>query len=277
MMLEDTILVTGGAGSLGRRLTKYLLNRVKTIRVFDNNENGLARLRLFLNNPTNVRLLQGDVRDKDRLIRAMENVDICYHLAALKHVDLCESSPFESLLTNVVGTQNCIDAALAADVDRFIFVSSDKAVNAINTYGRCKALAESLTLDANNYKGDRRCKLSIIRPPNYLNSDGSVTKIWRYQQKHGLPLSVTNPDMCRFFMSFSEMLPFIVKCTEMMKGGEIFVPSNPQKVRIGDLARKFSDNVKIVGVRKGERMEELLIDPTELERAEKINDILVIR
>lgn len=278
--LEDVILITGGAGSLGRRLVKHLLTyssmEVKAVRVLDTNENGLARLAQQIKDKR-VRFLLGDIRNKERMKRAMENVTLCYHAAAQKHVDLAERNPFYSIDINVMGTQVCIEAALEAKVERFIMISSDKSVQACSTYGRCKALAERLTLDAEYYKGDNPTRFAVARPPNYINSDGSIFDLWRYQKKHGLPITVTSPDMHRYFMSIEEIIDFLVKCSLMMCGGEIFVPRNSQRLRIIDLAQKFSSNIQIIGLRPGEKLEEVLIDPTELQRAETLEDMWIIR
>lgn len=271
-------LVTGGVGSLGRRLVAELLKpkyNANPIRVLDHNENGLAQMQIRLGD-SRIRYFLGDIRDKERVIRAMENVDVAILCAALKHVQICEYNPFESIQSNVIGTQNCIDAALKANIRKLLFVSSDKAVHAVNTYGRCKALSESLTLDANNYKGDRRTKFSVCRPPNYINSDGSVFEIWNYQKAKGLPLTVTHTAMERFFMPFSDIIAFTLKCVRLMEGGEIFVPIGAEKKRIIDLAREISSNIKIVGKRKGERLVEHLFTEEEMLRAEKRNGIWVI-
>lgn len=277
-------MVTGGVGSLGRRLVEELLKseyNATAIRILDNNENGMAHLHTRLKD-ARLRWFLGDIRDRERVFRAMENVDVCIHCAAQKHVDLSEFNPFESVKTNVLGTQNCIEAALEANIDKFLFISSDKAVQACSTYGRCKALAESLTLDANNYKGDRRTKLSVCRPPNYIKSDGSVFEIWDYQKAHGLPLTVTHPAMVRYFMSFEEMMSFLMKVLKMMKGGEIFIPSNAKKLNILQLAQSYAveidkvHGIEITGMRLGERLEEVLIDPSEEARAEIIEDVWVI-
>jgi UDP-N-acetylglucosamine 4,6-dehydratase len=270
-------LVTGGVGSLGRRLVKHLLTLpdTKVVRVLDTNENGLARMRQTTSD-SRMRYLLGNIQDEKRMVRAMENIDVCIHAAAQKHVDLAEYNPDYCLQVNVLGTQTCIDAAIKSEIDKFLFLSSDKSVNAVSTYGRCKALSESLVLDANNYKGDRRTKLSVARPPNYINSDGSIFDLWRYQKKHNLPITVTSTEMLRYFMTFDEILKFLMTCLDMMKGGEIFVPWNVKAIRIIDLAKQFSDNIKIIGMRKGERLEEMLADPEEIKRARKVGDILVI-
>lgn len=272
-------LVTGGAGSLGRRLTEHLLYQTEDarIRVLDNHENSFAQMRTRLVDPAKrVRFLFGDIRDKDRMQRAMENVDVCIHCAALKHVDIAEQNPFESLQTNVIGTQNCIDVALQADIDKFLYLSSDKAVLAISTYGRCKAVSESLTLDANNYKGDRRTKFSVARPPNYIDSDGSVFELWRYQKKHGLPITVTDVRMERFFMPFPDIVNFTLKCVEIMGGREVFVPLGAKREKIIDLARQVSSNIDIIGMRPGERLVEHLYTEEEIVNAEQKEGMWII-
>ena len=277
---DKVVLVTGGAGSLGRRLVTEIVKPeygTKTVRVLDISENSLAQLKLELNCHPKVRWFLGNISDKDRMVRAMENVDIMLHLAAQKHVDLGESNPFFCIQTNVVGTQNCIEAALACNVDKFLFVSSDKAVQAVSTYGRCKALSESLTLDANSYKGDHRTIFSVVRPPNYVDSDGSIFDIWAYQKKNGLPITVTSDLMTRYFMTFDEIILVISKCLTLMKGGEVFVPTGATKYRIIDLAKKMQSDIKLIGVRPGEKLDEKLIDETEISHSELIEGLWVIR
>lgn len=279
---SQVFLITGGAGSLGRRLAEYIL-KISTaqtvVRILDHNENGLARLKQSSNHER-LRFFIGDVRDKNRVIRAMEGVDVCFHCAALKHVDLCEYNPFESVLTNVMGTQNCLEAALECEIDNFLFISSDKAVQAVSTYGRCKALSESLTLDAQNYKGDRKTRFAVARPPNYIDSDGSIFDLWKFQKEQGLPITVTDIRMERYFMGFDQINSFLLKCVQLMNGGEIFVPLGAEKCKIVDLARQYSgslDNIKYIGMRPGEKLEEAIIDPSEAVRAEIMEGMYVIR
>lgn len=272
-------LITGGAGSLGKLLVKELLkpqHQATFIKIFDNNENNLAWLRAEFKD-TNIRWVLGDIRDKERITRAMENADVCIHCAAQKHVDIGECNPFESVKTNVLGTWNCIEAALNANIDKFIYISSDKAVSACNTYGRCKALAESLTLDANNNKGERKTRFSICRPPNLYKSNANVTELWRWQVERNLPLTVTDEGMIRYFMDDNQIVAFIFKALEIMTGGEIFVPSNADKIKIIDLAKWFSTNIIITGKRPGERLEEVLIAPSEKERAILQHNMWIIK
>lgn len=283
MSFKDKVfLVTGGAGSLGRRLAETLISpfyEVAKVRVLDINENGLAMMRRQIPDPEKkLRFLLGNISDKERVRRAMDQVDVVIACAAQKHIELSEFNPFYCTLINVIGTQNCIEAALDANIERFLYISSDKAVQAISTYGRCKALAESLTIDANNYKGDnKRTVFSVARPPNFTNSDGSVFEVWKYQKEHNLPLTITNENMLRYFMRFEDVISFVINCVVFMKGKEIFIPLKVEKKRIVDLAREISENIKVTGMRPGEKLEELLIDPSEQERAEEVDGMLVIK
>jgi UDP-N-acetylglucosamine 4,6-dehydratase len=274
------VLITGGAGSLGRKLVEELLKHedVNRIAVFDNHENSIAAMRVRNSDPR-LRWFLGDILDKDRLKRAMEGVNVCIHCAAQKHVELGEYSPFFSLQVNVIGTQNCIESAIDANVDKFVFVSSDKAVEPCSVYGKCKSLAESLTLDANNYKGDRSIKLSVVRPCNYFRSDGSVFDVWDHQAAYNEPLTLTSKEMKRYFMEFHEIVQFITKSIEIMQGGEIFVPKNMKLIKIYDLLKEYYLNlpIKIIGLREGERLEELLMTEKEKAKAKVVGDIWVIK
>ena len=278
--MTEKWLISGGAGSLGRHLIKELIkpefnDKVAVIRVLDNNENGLAKLNLYVKDPR-IRLFLGDIRDKERITKASENIDVFIMAAALKHVDLCEANPFENLQTNVIGTQYCIDAALINNIAKVVYVSSDKACNPVSCYGKAKSLSESLILDAENYKGDRRTIFTVVRPPNYLFSDGSVWDTWSYQKENNLPLTVTSSSATRYFMNLDEIVAFLLKTVEMMKGGEIFVPKNPELHKIIDLAKQISNNIIITGLRKGERLHEKLIDETEFEKAKEVDGMWVI-
>lgn len=271
-------LVTGGVGSLGRRLVEELLKpkyEASAIRVFDNNENGLARARWQLKD-SRLRWLLGDIRDRDRLLRAFDGVDVVIHAAALKHVEIGEFNPGEQIKTNILGTLNVLEAAIDKNVAKVLAISSDKSVQACSTYGKCKSLCESLTIDANNYVGDKRTRLSVCRPPNYLDSDGSVTQKWRYQMLNGKPITVTDKRCNRYFMSFNEIIAFIMKVIAVMKGGEIFIPKNCKLVNIYEYAQKYNHPIEITGLRPGERLEELLMDPEEASNAETVDDMWVV-
>src|SRR3990167_1334073 len=202
----QTILVSGGCGSIGSVLVKELLEKhsPKQVRVLDNNEAGLFQAIRKYSENKQVRFLLGDVRDKDRVSWAMRNVDVVFHAAALKHVALNEYSPFESVKTNVVGTQNLIEAALSNNIETFINISTDKAANPTSTMGASKLLAEMLTSGADYFKGGGRTVFASVRFGNVLNSSGSVIPIFLDQIKNGGPVTITDKRMNRNFMSIKE-------------------------------------------------------------------------
>jgi len=282
------VLVTGGAGSIGSEIVKQVLKYgPKTVRSFDNNET--EQFYLQQNLPAEgLRILIGDVRDKDRLSRAMKGIDIVFHAAALKHVPMCEYNPFEAIKTNVIGTQNAIEAAIDNGVEKFITISTDKATNPINTMGATKLLAERLTIDANNYKGTSRIALSCVRFGNVLNSKGSVTEVFEKQIASGGPLTVTDHDMTRFVMSIEQAVGLILKAVKKAHGGEIFILKMPvirlkdlQDVMIEELAPKYglrpSDiSVKKIGVRAGEKFYEELMTEEESARAYESEEMLTV-
>ena len=205
------VLVTGGAGSIGQEIVRELTERgCAQIRVLDINETGLFELENRLK-CDNLRLFIGDIRDKDRLSRAMEDVDVVFHAAALKHVPLCEYNPFEAAKTNVLGTQTAIDCAIDNNVERFIMISTDKAVNPSNVMGTTKLLAERLTLAANYHKGNRRSKFSVVRFGNVLNSRGSLLTTLKQQIENGQDVTLTHKDMTRFVMSIEEAVTLVLR------------------------------------------------------------------
>jgi len=275
---DKVCLITGGAGSLGKALIKELLKfPVKAIRVLDSDENGLFNLKLEINDKR-MRFLLGNVCDLDRLRRAVENVQIVWHLSAIKHVEIGELNPFEVLKVNIIGTQNVIEAVLdEKHVERSIFISSDKSVGSpTNIYGASKYFGERLTLTANNYKGDRPTVFGCIRLPNLKGSRGSVYEIWEKQLKEGRPLSVTDERMERYFMDLDEGATFILKATAFMDKPAIIVPTNVKKYKIIDLAKELSDKIEIVGARPGERIKERLLTPEERTIAKRVRGMWII-
>lgn len=270
---NKTILVTGGSGSIGHEIVKKLLNiGPKSVRIFDNNETALFDLEQELNSKK-VRTFIGDVRDKDRLNRAFENVDVVFHAAALKHVPLCEYNPFDAVKTNVLGTQNVLDSALDNNVEKVIMVSTDKAVNPINVMGATKLLSERLTISANYYRGNKITKFSCVRFGNVLNSRGSVIPIFKKQIQDGGPVTITDTNMTRFIMHIPDAADLILKAGHIAQGKEIFI-LKMQAVNIVDLAEVMIENlapnyghlpeeieIEIIGRRIGEKMyEELMTD-----------------
>ncbi len=283
-----TILVTGGAGSIGSELVKTLLDMDPyAIRVFDNNETGLFNLEQSLKSEK-IRSLVGDVRDQERLKRAFEDVDIVFHAAALKHVPLCEFNPFDSVKTNVIGTQNVLDAALNEEVDRFILISTDKAVNPTNVMGATKLLAERLTISANYYKGPRKTVLSCVRFGNVLGSRGSVVPLFKEQIIRGGPITITDPSMTRFVMDIPKAVRLILKAAEVARGGEIFILKMPV-MQISDLAEAMAaemsslcchDSKEIgictIGRRAGEKLYEELMTEFEAVNAYENDELIAV-
>src|SRR4030042_3273823 len=215
------ILVTGGTGCIGSEIVKNLLKySPAVVRVFSNDEDNTFRMKQELGDEEKIRFLMGDIRDKERLLLVMENIDIVYHAAALKHVPLCEYNPFEAIKTNVVGTQNVIDAALNSGVEKVISISTDKAVNPVNTMGATKLLSEKLIIDANYYKGVRKTVFSCVRFGNVLFSRGSVIPLFEEQIRQKKPITITDPEMTRFMMSLSDTIELVFKATLLAKGGE---------------------------------------------------------
>jgi len=283
-----TILVTGGAGSIGSEIVKTLLKfNPKVIRILDINESGLFELEQELNSKK-IRLFIGDVKDKDRLKRAIEGVDIVFHTAALKHVPLCEYNPFEAVKTNVIGTQNLIDVSLDENIEKFITISTDKAVNPINVMGATKLLAERITVAANRYKGNKRTAFSVVRFGNVLNSRGSLIPLIKEQIKKGGPVTLTDPQMTRFIMGISEAVSLVLKAGALAKGGEIFILKMPAvkildliEVMIEELSPKYGYSpedikIKIVGKRPGEKLFEELMTEEEFKYAQEIEDMYVV-
>ena len=282
------LLVTGGVGSIGSNLVKKLLKLDPAIiRVFDNNETGLFDLEQELQSPK-IRTLLGDIRDKDRMSMAMNGIDIVFHASALKHVPLCEYNPFDAVKTNVLGTQNVLEAALANEVRKVINVSTDKAVSPTNVMGATKLLAERLTISANYYSGNKKTVFSSVRFGNVLNSRGSVIPLFRKQIREGGPVTITDRRMTRFFMEIPAASHLILTAGEIAKGREIFILKMPA-FRIADLAeamieeyasesgRRPSDiPVKIIGKRNGEKLYEDLMAEEEAERAYEREDMFLI-
>lgn len=285
---DKIILVTGGSGSIGSEIVKKLLKfDIEAVRILDNNETALFELEEELNS-NKIRTFIGDVRDKDRLERAFENVDIIFHAAALKHVPLCEFNPFDAVKTNVLGTQNVLDAALDKNVEKVIMISTDKAVNPVNVMGATKLLAERLTVSANYYKGNRKTVFSCVRFGNVLNSRGSVIPIFRKQIKNGGPITITHPKMTRFIMHIPDSANLILTAGYMAEGKEIFILKMPAvnvidlaEVMIEELAPKYGYDskeieIKIIGKRSGEKMYEELITEEEAHYLKDRGNFLVL-
>jgi UDP-N-acetylglucosamine 4,6-dehydratase len=261
------ILITGGAGSLGKELVKRLLDYdPAVIRILDINEGEQFRFQSEMREQENLRFLIGTVRDRIRLERAMDDIDIVFHLAALKHVMSCEYDPIEAIKTNIIGIQNLIEAALDNNVERVMYTSSDKAANPNNTMGATKLLGERLMTSA-NYYGAKGTSFASVRFGNVMGTSGSVIPLWKYQIDNNLPLTITDPDMTRFIMSKKSALDLILKMPV---------------IKIGDLVEALIENhgktveKEIIGPKPGEtHYEELMTEP-ESERALETEDMFII-
>lgn len=287
---NKNILITGGTGSLGRELVlKILEHNPKVIRIFDVDETEQFDFQHELKeHESTVRFLLGDVRDKERLNRATEDIDIIFHTAALKHVMACEYNPFEAVKTNIIGMQNVIDAALNNNVGKIIFTSSDKAVNPSNTMGTTKLLAEKLMTAANYYKGARDCVFSSVRFGNVMGSRGSVIPLFKRQIKAGGPVTITDPTMTRFMMSMSQAVDLVFKSAKVSQGGEVFIFKMPTinisdltEVLIDELAPRYGHrpenvNVETIGIKPGEKMYEELMTEDEAIRSLERDDMFII-
>ena len=282
MFKGKKVLITGGTGSLGNALTQRLLTEnVDTIRVFSRNENKQLEMDSKFHDDR-LRFLLGDVRDYNRLTRACEDIDIVFHTAALKHVPIIEYNPFEAIKTNVMGSQNVIDACLEEDVEKAVCIGTDKAVSPLNTYGATKLLMEKLFITASNYLKNERHKTKFIalRYGNVLGSSGSVIPKFINQIKNNGKITITDPNMTRFSISMDEALDFILKVTEIGKGSEIFVPKLKAyslmdvKEALFDLLGKTDE--EIVGIRAGEKVNEVLINEDEMKYCWEYQDMYLI-
>jgi len=272
MFDDKTILITGGTGSLGQALTKKLLSfPVKAVRILSRNESLQVDMqRKFIENKHNLSFFIGDIRDYSRLTRALEDVDIVFHAAALKHVPVIEYNPFEAVKTNIIGTQNIIDACLEQNVEKVIGIGTDKAVSPLNTYGASKLLMEKLFVTAGNFMNPERHKTKFVtlRYGNVFGSSGSVVPLWINQIKNKEKITITHPQMTRFSIMMDEALNFIINVAIVGMGSEIFVPKlraytiMDLKNALTELLGNFGDD--ITGIRSGEKIDEILINSNEM-------------
>jgi len=282
MFKDKTILITGGTGSLGQALTKRLLEMdAHAIRIFSRNENKQIEMENNIKDDR-IRFFLGDVRDLQRLTRATEDVDLVFHAAALKHVPKIEYNPFEAIKTNVVGSQNVIDACLTNDVEKVVCVGTDKAVSPLNTYGATKLLMEKLFVAAKNYLNPEkhRTVFLAVRYGNVLGSSGSVIPKFIEQIKTNKPVTITDPKMTRFSITMDEALDFILNATKVGKGSEVFIPKlcayNIADVK-NALTELLSDTgEKIIGIRTGEKLHETLINEDEIRYSWEFKNMYMI-
>lgn len=272
------VLITGGTGSFGKAFVGMLLlrHRPRVIRIFSRDELKQHQMREEGFTDPSLRYFIGDVRERDRLEMAVRDVDLIVHAAALKQVPACEYNPFEAVKTNILGTQNVIEAALVNGVKRVVTLSTDKAVNPVNLYGATKLCAEKITVESNSYAGGRDIRFGCVRYGNVLASRGSVVQAFE-RQREGGELSVTDARMTRFWISLEQAVAFVASCVEEMRGGEVFVPKIPS-MKIVDLARAVAPGCRLreTGIRPGEKIHEILITRDESRHARDVGRCFVI-
>jgi UDP-N-acetylglucosamine 4,6-dehydratase len=266
---NSSVLITGGTGSLGKALISYLLQntRVRRIAVFSRDELKQHNLQNEVGNDSRLRWFIGDVRDIERLKRALHGVDFVIHTAALKQVDTGEYNPMEFIKTNVLGSQNVIDACIEAGVKKVVALSTDKASSPINLYGATKLTADKLFVAANNYSHSYGTTFCVVRYGNVMGSRGSVIPLWKALASEGKPLPITDLRMTRFWISIDQAVKFVIDSLEMMQGGELYVPRIPS-MRIVDLAAAVAPNALLeeVGMRPGEKLHEEMISADDSRR-----------
>jgi UDP-N-acetylglucosamine 4,6-dehydratase len=276
---DKVILVTGGTGSFGKKFIEIMLAEYKPAKliVFSRDELKQHEMRVSGFDHPNLRYFIGDVRDQLRLRRAMHGVNIVVHAAALKQVPACEYNPMEAIKTNILGSSNVIEAALESGVEKVMALSTDKAVNPINLYGTTKLAAEKLFIQSNAYAAGTATRFSCVRYGNVVGSRGSVIPIFLRQRQNG-KLTITDTRMTRFWLTLDQGVRFVIRCTEQMRGGEVFVPKIPS-TRIVDLARVIAPDaeLEVVGIRPGEKLHEVLIHEDEARSTVELEDMYVVQ
>jgi UDP-N-acetylglucosamine 4,6-dehydratase/5-epimerase len=287
------ILVTGGTGSIGSQIVRTLLTmQPRVVRIFARDEHKMYLFEQDIGDrqkEDDVRYFIGDVRDRDRLERALEGVDYVFHCAAYKHVPFCEYNSYEAVKTNVIGTQNLIEAAIAQNVKRVLLVSTDKAANPGNVMGATKLLAEKMMTSAMYTAGEHDIRFASVRFGNVLASRGSVIPLFCRQIRSGGPVTVTHAEMHRFFMSIPQAVGLTFKAMEKMVGGELFILKMPV-VRLGDLVEVLIEELspiygkdallierRVIGPRPGEKMREVLMTDEEAQYASEEENMFIVR
>lgn len=278
MFDSKTILVTGGTGSFGKKFTQMIVDRydVKKLIIFSRGELKQAEMRSEFNNNPKLRFFIGNIRDKERVYRAFDGVDIVIHAAALKRVPECEYNPFEAIKTNVNGAQNVIDAAIDKGVEKVVALSTDKAANPVNLYGATKLCSDKLFTAGNAYAGGKSTKFSVVRYGNVMGSRGSVIPFFKKMKETGI-LPITDSRMTRFWINLEDAVKLVLKALDEMQGGEIFVPKIPS-MKVTDLAEAIAPECKqkIVGLRPGEKLHEVMIPRAASRHTIEFEDYYII-
>lgn len=276
---DKVVLVTGGTGSFGKKFIQIMLKdyQPEKLIVFSRDELKQHEMRVSGFDGPNMRYFIGDVRDVDRLRRAMHGVDIVIHAAALKQVPACEYNPMEAIKTNILGSSNVIEAALDSGVEKVMALSTDKAVNPVNLYGATKLAAEKLFIQSNAYAAGTTTRFSCVRYGNVIGSRGSVIPIF-FNQRRNNTLTITDERMTRFWLTLEQGVRFVIRCTELMHGGEVFVPKIPS-TRIIDIAKAIAPDahLEVIGIRPGEKLHEVLIHEDEARSTVELDDMFVVQ
>lgn len=274
---EQTILLTGGTGSFGQKFVETMLRDYKpqSLRIFSRDEMKQYEMQKKFSHPS-LRFFIGDVRDKDRVHRALDGATLVIHAAALKHVPLCEYNPFEAVKTNILGAQNLIEATIEHDIPRFVALSTDKAVNPTNLYGATKLCMERLFIAGNHYTGSHKTRFSCVRYGNVVGSRGSVIPFFLQQRSTG-KLTITDRRMTRFWITLEQGVQLVIRAAEQMQGGEVFVPKIPS-MRMTDVARLIGHDCEIVesGIRPGEKLHEVLLTEDEARHSLDFGDVFIV-
>ena len=271
---NKSILVTGGAGSIGSVLVKKLLEYpIQSVRVLDIDEHALAKLKKKNDDPR-LRLLLGNILDSNRLYMAGDQIDIVFHLAAIKNIEISEFNPIETIDTNVNGTVNMIKMIIEKNPSKFINISTDKAAEPSTLYGNTKLLGEKITSWGGDHIKKTRC--GTIRLGNVRESRGNVFEIWNEEKNNNKPLSITNPSMKRYFIKSNDAVDFILNSLTIIKMGEIIIPKM-ENFKIKTLANEISKSHKIIGLRQGEKLEEKLLTDEEKNRAIETKEMWIIK
>lgn len=276
---EQVVMVTGGTGSFGKQFIDVLLREYLPAKVivFSRDELKQHEMRVSGFDHPALRYFIGDVRDVARLRRAMDGVDIVIHAAALKQVPACEYNPMEAIKTNILGSSNVVDAALDMRVKKVLALSTDKAVTPVNLYGTTKLAAEKLIIQSNAYAAGKPTRFSCVRYGNVVGSRGSVIPIFLQQRQSG-KLTITDERMTRFWLTLEQGVRFVIRCTEQMLGGEVFVPKIPS-MKIVDLASAIAPDAElnVIGIRPGEKLHEVLIHEDEARATVELDDMFVVQ
>ncbi|MGE5072272.1 MAG: UDP-N-acetylglucosamine 4,6-dehydratase (inverting) [Anaerolineae bacterium] len=276
---NQVILVTGGTGSFGKKFVEIALRDLnpRKVIIFSRDELKQHEMRTAGFDQPNLRYFLGDIRDRERLTRALHGVDIVVHAAALKQVPACEYNPMEAVKTNIMGTSNVVEAALDAGVKKVMALSTDKAVNPVNLYGATKLAAEKLTVQSNAYAAGSATRYSCVRYGNVVGSRGSVVPVFLSQREQGT-VTVTDDRMTRFWLSLEQGVRFVIECIEQMRGGEVFVPKIPS-MKVIDLAKAIAPDaaISVIGIRPGEKLHEVLISEDEARNTVERDHMYIVK